>query len=34
MTPKIPTIQTSKVLLLVEYTPMAQNMTMAGNSQR
>ena len=34
MTPKIATIQMSKVLLLVEYTPIAQNSTMAGNSQR
>src|SRR5574343_1078646 len=28
------TIQMSKVLLLVEYTPIAQNSTMEGNSQR
>src|SRR3990167_10522869 len=34
MKPKMATIQMSKLLLLVEYTPIAQNSTMAGNSQR
>lgn len=34
MKPKAPTSHTSKVLLLVEYTPIAQNSTMAGNNQR
>ena len=34
MKPNIATIQISKVLLLVEYTPIAQNSTMAGNNQR
>ena len=34
MKPNPPTSHTSNVLLLVEYTPTAQNSTMDGNSQR
>ena len=33
-TPKPATIQISKLLLFVENTPIAQNITMAGNNQR